>query len=137
MPRRRISVTIAGGTASGSFPADTMARAEAHPWPGNVRELRELVIKLMVPDSDAGAPCPVATRQPDDDVAGLAVVFEELLEADVSYTEARRRLLVQFEQRYVERMLVAHQGNVTRAAAASGLARRNFQLIRARLREES
>jgi transcriptional regulator with PAS, ATPase and Fis domain len=107
------------GGEDASFPADAIARAEAHSWPGNVRELRDLVGKLLVPSSEAGLPS-----------------MEELLEADVSYNEARRRLLAQFEQRYVERMLVAHQGNVTRAAAASGLARRNFQLIRARLRDE-
>jgi two-component system, NtrC family, response regulator HydG len=127
---------LQAGGDDASFPADTMARAETHPWPGNVRELRELVIKLMVPGADAGLPCPVAPHLPGDDLARLAAVFEELLEADLSYTEARRRLLVQFEQRYVERMLIAHQGNVTRAAAASGLARRNFQLIRARRRDE-
>jgi transcriptional regulator with PAS, ATPase and Fis domain len=108
-----------GGGHDGSFPADAIARAEAHSWPGNVRELRDLVSKLLVPCTEAGLPS-----------------VEELLEDDVSYTEARRRLLLHFEQRYVERMLIAHQGNVTRAAAASGLARRNFQLIRARCRDE-
>ena len=112
-----------------SFPADAVARADTHSWPGNVRELRELVSKLLVPGADAGPA--------RDDAGRLAEVVEELLQADVSYTEARRRLLVEFEQRYVERMLAAHHGNVTRAAAASGLARRNFQLIRARRRDES
>jgi DNA-binding NtrC family response regulator len=118
------------GGEDGAFPADAIARAEAHSWPGNVRELRELVSELLVP----GAAVRPAVA-PGDDATRLTAVVEELLGADVSYTEARRRLLVQFEQRYVERMLVAHQGNVTRAAAASGLARRNFQLIRARKRE--
>jgi ActR/RegA family two-component response regulator len=32
----------------------------------------------------------------------------------------------------VERMLAKHGGNVSRAAEASGMARRNFQLLRAR-----
>lgn len=108
------------GRDDASFPADAVARAEARSWPGNVRELRELVGKLLVPGAEV-----------------KVFAFEELLTSDVSYTEARRRLLAEFEQRYVERMLVVHQGNVTRAAAASGLARRNFQLIRARLREET
>jgi DNA-binding NtrC family response regulator len=124
----------AGGD-DGAFPADAIARAEAHSWPGNVRELRELVSKLLA-STEAVLPPAVAPHVPRDDAARLAAAVEELLKADVSYTEARRRLLVEFEQRYVERMLIAHQGNVTRAAAASGLARRNFQLIRARLRDE-
>jgi hypothetical protein len=40
----------------------------------------------------------------------------------------------EFERRYVERMLARHGGNVTRAARASGVAHRYFQLIRARLK---
>jgi DNA-binding NtrC family response regulator len=125
----------AGGDEE-SFPSDAVARGEAHPWPGNVRELREFVSKLRMHAAEAEL-CRLASRGPSDDAARLAAIVEELLGADVSYSEARRQLLAEFEQRYVERMLVAHQGNVTRAAAASGLARRNFQLIRARRRDET
>ncbi len=73
----------------------------------------------------------------DGGAARLVEVAEDILKADVSYAEARRRLLVEFERCYVARMLAAHRGNITRAAAASGLARRNFQLIRARQRDET
>jgi DNA-binding NtrC family response regulator len=110
------------------FPAEAIAQAESLAWPGNVRELRELVNKLLAPAGDAAT-----AASPRD---GVGAVVEQLLVADVSYGEARRRLLVEFEQRYVERMMQVHHGNVTRAAAASGLARRNFQLIRARRKDE-
>jgi DNA-binding NtrC family response regulator len=106
---------IEGGGAEPAFPAAAVERAEAYPWPGNVRELRQFVRKLL------------AFRGDD-----LESIFADVLEGDVSYAEARRRLLLEFEQRYIERMLTVHHGNITRAAAASGLARRNFQLIRAR-----
>ena len=46
--------------------------------------------------------------------------------------KARQRILDAFERAYVERVLAQHGGNVVRAAAASGIARRYFQLIRAR-----
>jgi DNA-binding NtrC family response regulator len=111
---------LEGGGDEGEFPVAAIARAEAYPWPGNVRELRHFVRKLLAPKGDE-----------------LEGVVAEVLDAEVSYAEARRRLLVEFEQRYVERMLTVHHGNITRAAAASGLARRNFQLIRARRRDES
>ncbi|HEY2515496.1 MAG TPA: sigma 54-interacting transcriptional regulator, partial [Polyangiaceae bacterium] len=128
---------LEGGGEARTFPADMIARSAAHPWPGNVRELRELVSKLLVPGADATVQAPAPAPDPAaSDSVKLAAIVEQLLEADVSYSEARRRLLVEFEQRYVERMLAAHRGNITRAAAASGLARRNFQLIRARRREE-
>jgi DNA-binding NtrC family response regulator len=49
---------------------------------------------------------------------------------------AREKLIEEFEQRYVEHVLEQHGGNVARAAAASGIARRYFQLIRARTRRQ-
>jgi DNA-binding NtrC family response regulator len=111
---------LEGGGDAREFPVAEIERAEPHSWPGNVRELREFVRQLL-------------GHRPDE----LESVVREALEAEVPYAEARRRLLVEFEQRYVERMLAAHHGNITRAATASGLARRNFQLIRARRRAES
>jgi hypothetical protein len=37
-----------------------------------------------------------------------------------------------FERRYVQRALDRHHGNVSRAAAAAGVALRYFQLVKAR-----
>jgi transcriptional regulator with PAS, ATPase and Fis domain len=38
----------------------------------------------------------------------------------------------EFERRYIEHALAKHGSNVTRAAAASGIPRRYFQIIKAR-----
>jgi two-component system response regulator HydG len=43
-------------------------------------------------------------------------------------------MLRDFEARYVEHMLAAQGGVVTKAAAASGLARRYFQILKSRTR---
>ncbi len=48
------------------------------------------------------------------------------------YPLARRRVVEEFERRYVERMLDEHGGNVTHAAKASGLGLRYFRLVKAR-----
>ena len=64
----------------------------------------------------------------DDDYLG-SVLSEEL-----PFTVARQRVVAEFERRYVEQVLARHGGNVTRAARASGLAHRYFQLVRARSR---
>jgi two-component system response regulator HydG len=45
---------------------------------------------------------------------------------------ARQMLVDAFERRYVEHVLRLHNGNVARAASAAGIARRYFQLMRAR-----
>ena len=118
-----------GGGDARAFPEEAIARSESQAWPGNVRELRELVSTLLVPGAEASAAPPPSTH------TSLGAIVHDLLTADIAYSEARRRLLVSFEQEYVERMLDAHHGNITRAAAASGLARRNFQLIRARRKD--
>jgi DNA-binding NtrC family response regulator len=57
-----------------------------------------------------------------------------LLAQGLPFIEARERLLEDFEQRYVRRVLAEHGGDVARAAAASGIGRRYFQKIRARNR---
>ena len=47
-------------------------------------------------------------------------------------TTARQAVLDEFERRYTTHMLALHGGNVTRAAAASGIGRRYFQMVRAK-----
>ena len=37
-----------------------------------------------------------------------------------------------FERRYLQKMMAAHEGDATKAAAAAGVARRYFQLLRSR-----
>jgi hypothetical protein len=55
-----------------------------------------------------------------------------VLAQDLPFPQARQRVLDAFERAYIERVLTQHGGSVARAAAASGIARRYFQLIRAR-----
>ena len=60
----------------------------------------------------------------------LSTVLAETL----PFTEARHRVVAEFERRYVDDLLARHNGNVTHAARASGIAHRYFQLVRARSR---
>ena len=46
--------------------------------------------------------------------------------AALSYKEAREQLLNGFERTYIRAMLDEHQGNVTHAAKAAGIARKHF-----------
>jgi DNA-binding NtrC family response regulator len=66
--------------------------------------------------------------------SGAGDFLEDTLTQDLPFPRARDRVLDEFERRYVERVLARHGGNVARAAAASGIARRYFQIIRARSR---
>ena len=59
-------------------------------------------------------------------------VLERIVSADFPFPEARRRVIEELEQRYIERVLARHGGNITRAAEASGIARRQLQRVRVR-----
>jgi DNA-binding NtrC family response regulator len=105
-----------------------LARWEREPWPGNVRELRNAVARFLALGETEGAESAF-----DSPMTALADQWVALLLAQgASFSAARQRLMSTFERQYVEQMLAAHDGNVSRAAAASGIARRYFQILRAR-----
>jgi len=60
--------------------------------------------------------------------------IRSVLAEQLPFPEARQRVVAELERRYVDDLLVRHNGNVTHAARASGLAHRYFQLLRARSR---
>jgi two-component system response regulator HydG len=51
---------------------------------------------------------------------------------NLPFVRARQQMLREFEARYVATVLAQQGGNVSKAAAASGLARRYFQILRSR-----
>jgi DNA-binding NtrC family response regulator len=55
-----------------------------------------------------------------------------VLAGGLSLARGRARVIADFERRYVQHLLELHRGNVSRAAVASGIARRYFQVLKAR-----
>jgi DNA-binding NtrC family response regulator len=123
-------------TGSPTVPRDFYDRFQDYHWPGNVRELQNAVARFVALGPTASlvgqrarhAGAASRKKEPSGDV------FSQVLEENLPFTQARQRVLDAFERVYVERLLAAHGGNVARAAAASGIARRYFQLLRARQR---
>jgi DNA-binding NtrC family response regulator len=116
-----------GGTA-GEMPEDFLPRFEHYPWPGNVRELRSAILARMTM-GELG-PTYRSDEAKQQGLDFLSTVIEE----DLPFPTARERVVSEFERRYVERVLARHNGNVTQAARASGVAHRYFQLVKARLK---
>jgi len=118
------------GGDEAALPAELLAQWEDGAWPGNVRELRNAVARrLALGDL---APMIEAGRSDAASDAAPAGSLDRFVATQLPFSEARRRLLGEFEQRYVAEMLRRHEGNVTKAAAASHLGRRYFQQLRAR-----
>jgi transcriptional regulator with GAF, ATPase, and Fis domain len=119
------------GPHAGAIPHDLVLRFENYAWPGNVRELRNAVAKRLAlgdlePEPLPGAPAGLHTQAPGDDV------IARVLGLNLPLSQARDMVVEDFERRYLQKMMAAHEGDATKAAAAAGVARRYFQLLRSR-----
>ncbi len=117
----------AAGRSPEAIPFATRAAWYAHVWPGNVRELRlavERFLALGAEETDAAA-----GRAPPG--AGLSLV-DALFAENLPLPEARKRASEAFERRYVALALARAGGNVSKAARETGIARRHFQMLKAR-----
>jgi DNA-binding NtrC family response regulator len=135
--------TLMGG-APGSVPHEFLERLELYSWPGNVRELRNAVAhryalgELSDPRSlqraegaaaqadgaSVAPPASVPASEPTPDVV------DEVIREGLPFFPARERVLASFNERFVAAVLARHGGNVSKAAAASGIARRYFYVLR-------
>jgi DNA-binding NtrC family response regulator len=117
-----------GGSDQGLEQATRLGWDE-HAWPGNVRELYSTVARHLALGelADLGMP------EPADGTESISV--DQLIEQALTLplAEARQRVVAEFERRYVRSVLERHSGNVTHAADSAGVARRYFQILKARL----
>jgi DNA-binding NtrC family response regulator len=128
-----------------AFTPELMARWDAYPWPGNVRELRNAVARRLAlgeladVQTDAGPPSSPSAKSGRTPEAERAVgdAVDRILALNLAIADARQLVVDEFERRYLERVLAAHNGNVTRAAESSGIARRHFHRLMARMRAGS
>ena len=122
-------------------PEDFLARLSSYTWPGNVRELHNAVAR-RVALGDLGEMHGGFASGPSSAAGGAGASaggggaggdpIGAILGENLPFPRAREKLVEAFERRYVEDVLRRHGGNVVRAAAASGIARRYFQIIQAR-----
>jgi transcriptional regulator with GAF, ATPase, and Fis domain len=135
---------------SGALPYDLLQRAEEYAWPGNVRELyNEVARRIALGDLAASGSSRIGPHsvapprlEPEDAQAPPAAgpsndaFMADVLELDLPLPRARQRVVDEFQRRYVERVVAKHGGNIMRAAQASGIAHRYFQILRARQSKE-
>ena len=102
------------------FSAEAMQALLVYTWPGNIRELEHVVERAAVLAQDK------TIRRSD-----LALPNTEVQEGPQSLRCAKANLIERFEKTYIQGLLAAHDGNITRAAQAAQKNRRAFwQLIR-------
>jgi len=116
------------GADPSALPAELLGRWEDAPWPGNVRELRNAVMRYLA----LGELATKETARTHRASPASGDVVAQILAEELPWSDARERMVDAFEARYVRDMLSRHAGNVTRAAAAAGIARRYFHRLKAR-----
>jgi DNA-binding NtrC family response regulator len=109
---------------------DSLALAELtrYTWPGNVRELRNVIERAII----------LSTKQliTGEEIKKLLLSVRNLesapampLYADEPYTEAKRKVLTDFMQAYLNIKLSLHNGQIIKAAADAGIPRQHFALL--------
>jgi DNA-binding NtrC family response regulator len=114
------------GIAPRTLHPDSIAWLQSHPWPGNVRELDNHVQRALLLSDDVVlhlAPPGFAAMPaaPADEPPHTGPAHDGALPG---FNEAREHALQCFERGYLERLMLAAAGNVTRAARLAGKERR-------------
>ncbi|MFO0727708.1 MAG: sigma 54-interacting transcriptional regulator [Myxococcota bacterium] len=118
------------------FDRDGYARLGERPWRGNVRELRNLVEQSVV----FGAAGAIAEGGRPDPIESFEEQTEPTMAADEGsfffpwnlgggFLEERKRLLAEFERTFLQRILAASEGNLTKAAQKAALDRSYFKRL--------
>jgi DNA-binding NtrC family response regulator len=84
-------------------------------WPGNVRELENVIERSVVL-------CPRVLLRPED----IRLPTPAAVEERESFQALKAKTITQFERSYIQELLRAHHGNISRAARAAGKHRRAF-----------
>ncbi|MBV9958315.1 MAG: sigma-54-dependent Fis family transcriptional regulator [Acidobacteria bacterium] len=89
-------------------------------WPGNIRELEHTIeLAVLVSTSDQ------LTE------AEISLPDAESALTDEPFQQAKARIVAEFEKSYIQKLLLLHRGNISRAAESAHKNRRAFfQLIR-------
>ncbi|NUO07524.1 MAG: sigma-54-dependent Fis family transcriptional regulator [Candidatus Brocadia sp.] len=101
------------------FSPDALQLLMFFDWPGNVRELEHVIERAVaLSDQSVIRKEDIVLPSPEPGVHGE------------SFQEAKDRVIAQFEIAYIQSLLLAHHGNITKAAEAAKKNRRAFwQLI--------
>ena len=109
--------------------ASLVSRYKEYSWPGNVRELRNVIERTLVFHEDQSVPghtgegpaaiAPAMAKPgPGGQRSGLPI-----------FRVAKHEAVTRFEREYLEAVLEQCASNVSKAARAAGLDRRNFQKL--------
>lgn len=102
-----------------SLSAEAIQKLTFYEWPGNVRELEHTIERAVMFCK--------ASQIGEEDI----VLPGETRRTGESFQQAKAKIVRQFERDYIHRLLLSHDGNISKAAQAARKNRRAFwELIR-------
>jgi len=102
------------------FSSDALRKLLLHDWPGNVRELEHVVERAIV-----------LSERPILAASDLLIRSREKPASPDSFRKAKAVVIEEFEKAYIQKLLLAYGGNISKAAKAAQKNRRAFfELIR-------
>jgi DNA-binding NtrC family response regulator len=106
---------------------DAIRMLQAHGWPGNVRELQNAIehaVVLLEPGQTVqAADIPLYGQSTARTSTGSFGFEPQTNLLQESYHAARDRVIAQFERRYIEELVSAADGNMSKAARIAGVDR--------------
>jgi DNA-binding NtrC family response regulator len=102
------------------FTSEALQKLAAYDWPGNVRELENVIERAVVFSTEG-----------EIDAADIPLPDVPKHGKEESFHGAKAKVVEKFEKDYLRNLLIAHRGNISRAARAAQKNRRAFwELIR-------
>ncbi|MDI6793381.1 MAG: helix-turn-helix domain-containing protein [bacterium] len=104
--------------ATPSLSQEAVLKLLAYDWPGNVRELENIIQRAVIKsrgsvlsDRDLTIPDPSNNSRQEP------------------FREAKAKIIKEFEQSYISKVLAINNGNISRAAKEAGMDRKSFWRI--------
>jgi DNA-binding NtrC family response regulator len=102
---------------------DLFDKSYAYSWPGNIRELEHLMERAVI-TAKRGE---ISNMDLPDTQYSPFSLMGDFTQCS-SYHEAKRRLIEDFEKKYISNLLNKHSGSITKSYEEAGLDRKNFYL---------
>ena len=102
-------------------PPETLAAMQRYEWPGNVRQLRKVLERATLLAAGGAITAELLGLEVRAPIA--ATPARAAGEPLLPFKEAKQRLVDVWEREYLEQIIAASTGNVTRAAQVAGIAR--------------
>ncbi len=120
-------IDLAGRTFS--VDPDSYPKLSRYNWPGNVRELKNVVDRASALSRGKTNVDLSKFLLAEEDHPSTAVDSspDAIADMNLSFKEAKGQVISQFESRYIERLLRAHDDNISVAAREAGIDRKHFK----------